>query len=241
MNRLKLLKRFLLTRNCIICNEPVSYSDKIPFCEECSEHWTALKNLKCHRCGRKSEECTCLPSQIRECSRHGAAWCVFYDKNSKLIANNLVFKLKREYNKDIISFFADEMTKNLKSLLFSHGIDYKSCIVTYAPRRLSGKFDYGFDHSKELAKYISKNLGVELRKTLVNKGKKAQKNLSKSDRVENARQSYFPRNKIDVSGKTVIFVDDIITSGSTIKACADILYILGAKDVIPVAFAKDNR
>ena len=105
------------------------------------------------------------------------------------------------------------MTKNLKSLLFSHGIDLKSCIVTYAPRRSIGKIDYGFDHSKELARYISKNLGIELRKTLINRGTNAQKTLSKVERVENAKLSYLPSKRVDVNGKTVIFVDDIITSG----------------------------
>ena len=236
-----LLARIFLTRKCIICSEPISYDEKIPFCSDCQTHWKAFLEMKCHRCGRKSDECTCIPSQIKESSRYGAVWCVFYDSKSKLVANNLVFKLKREYNRDIISFFASEMIKNLKSLLIRHGINYKECIVTYAPRRRRVERKYGFDQSKLLAKEIGRQLSIEVKPTLINKGKRAQKLLTKEERRKNAQTSYFLKKNLDLSGKTVLLVDDLITSGATMKAASELLYKVGANDVIPVAFAKDNR
>ncbi|MBQ3223484.1 MAG: ComF family protein [Clostridia bacterium] len=166
---------------------------------------------------------------------------VFYDAKSNLPLNNLVFKLKRDYNRDIIEFCATEIVKNLKSLCLRHGIDYKDYLITYTPRRVSGKRKYGFDHSKRMAIEISKLLGIKTIKTLINVGTAEQKTLSKEKRKENAKQSYELSKNASVSGKKLFIVDDIITSGSTMKACADLLYQSGATDIIPLAFAKDNR
>ena len=237
----QLLPRFFITRKCLICNEPISYDEEKPFCKNCMPQWKMLLELKCHRCGRKNDECTCLPSQIRESSKYGATWCVFYDNHSKLVANNLVFKLKREYNRGIITFFASEMAKNLKSLTIRNGINYKDAIITYAPRRKKGRYYYGFDHSKKLALSLGKILGVKVKRMLINKGKKAQKLLTKEKRRENAIVSYKTIKRLNIKDKTIFLVDDIITSGSTMKACADLLYNRGAKTVLPVAYAKDNR
>ena len=241
MKNANIFARIFLTKKCLICNEPISYDENTPFCEDCKSHWKALLDVKCHRCGRKSDECTCVPSQIKESSRHGAVWCVFYEGNSKLVANNLVFKLKREYNKDTVRFFASEMVKNVKSILHRHGVAYEECIITYAPRRKGVQRRYGFDQSKMLAKEMGRQLSMKVEPMLVNKGRRAQKLLSKDERRKNALASYFSKKKLNLSAETVLLVDDIITSGATMRACSDLLYKAGAKDVIPVAFAKDNK
>lgn len=237
----EIFRRMLMTKKCLACGEVISYDIKAPFCEDCLEQWQQFTKMKCHRCGHTRTECTCLPSQIREISKHGAVWCVFYDAKSNLPLNNLVFKLKRDYNRDIIEFCATEIVKNLKSLCLRHGIDYKDYLITYTPRRVSGKRKYGFDHSKRMALEISRILGIKTIKTLINVGTAEQKTLSKEKRKENAKQSYELSKNASVSGKKLFIVDDIITSGSTMKACADLLYQSGATDIIPLAFAKDNR
>lgn len=236
-----LLRRLLITRKCVICKEPISYDVPEPFCPDCIDQWKMLLETKCHRCGYKHKECTCLPSQIRQIGKHGAAWCVFYDGKSELVANNLVFKLKREYNRDMIDFCAELMSKNIVLLCSRHGINYKEYCVTYTPRRKSGKYQYGFDHAKKLAIAIAQNLGIKVESCFKNVGTEEQKLLTKEERRENAKSSYILRKKAEIEGKNFFLVDDIITSGSTMKACADILLGQGAKDIISVSYAKDNR
>ena len=113
--------------------------------------------------------------------------------------------------------------------------------MTYAPRRRRVEKKYGFDQSKLLAKEIGRQLSIEVKPTLINKGKRAQKLLTKEERRKNAQASYFLKKNLNLSGKTVLLVDDLITSGATMKAASELLYKVGANDVIPVAFAKDNR
>ena len=76
--------------------------------------------------------------------------------------------------------------------------------------------------------------------TLVNVGETEQKGLSKDDRALNAAESYeYIENSIG-ENKNIFLVDDIMTSGATLYACAFHLYSAGALNVVPVVFAKDN-
>jgi hypothetical protein len=58
--------------------------------------------------------------------------------------------------------------------------------------------------------------------------------LSAEQRKDNVRQKFKVNTSIDVSGKTVIVLDDVFTTGSTILECVKILYDAGAKKVIPI-------
>ena len=236
-----LLRRIFITRKCVICKEPISYDKKDFFCDECQKQWDTFLETKCHKCGFKNTECTCLPSLIKDVSKNGASWCVFYDGTSELLANNLVFKLKREYNRDIIEHVANMMANNIKLLSSRHGINVKDYVITYAPRRKSGKSKYGFDHTRAIAKELGKILGIEVENCFINVGTKEQKSLTKIERRENAKASYFIKNNICVEGKRYFVVDDIITSGATMRACVDLLTENGATDIIPVAYAKNNE
>lgn len=241
MSFLMTLRRLFITRKCVLCKEPISYDADVPFCKDCIKHWKAFLEIKCTKCGFKHTECTCLPEQIKKFCKHGAVWCVFYDSESQLFANNLVFKLKREYNRDMIELCASLMAKNLKALCARYGIDYKDYVVTYSSRREVGKIRYGFDHTRKIAIALSRILGIKVENCFINKGKKEQKSLSKNQRRENAKASYYLKKNAQIADKKFFLVDDIITTGATMSACIELLYSQGANDVIPVAYAKSNK
>jgi len=63
----------------------------------------------------------------------------------------------------------------------------------------------------------------------------SQKNLSARDRYNNV-ESAFKYNG-DLSGKTVVFIDDVMTTGSTIRACVEQLQKQGSKSVLVIVLA----
>ena len=236
----KIIRRIFITKKCVLCGEVIGFDSDKPFCHDCKEKFDSLLNTKCHTCGYKNSECTCLPNQITKICKNGAVWCVFYDADSKFGANNLVFGLKREYNRDVVDFCTSFMAKNIVNLCIRHGINYKDYVVTYAPRRKNGKRKYGFDHSKKLAKALALRLGLDVIDCFINVGKTEQKSLTKQERKQNAKSSYFMKDNLVLENKRVFIVDDIITTGATMSTLAELLYEKGASDVIPVAYAKRN-
>ena len=90
---------------------------------------------------------------------------------------------------------------------------------------------YGIDHAELLAKSLAKKLSAQYYQPIISKSKKAQKKTSGEERLKNAQFKLKVRAK-SLSGKTVIIVDDIVTTGSSMGACAMLLRGLGAKKII---------
>lgn len=69
------------------------------------------------------------------------------------------------------------------------------------------------------------------------RGTSAQKSLTRLERMRNAESAYRCRSDVDLSGKRVLLVDDLITTGATVSACAMELLKAGAVDVTAAAIA----
>lgn len=88
-----------------------------------------------------------------------------------------------------------------------------------------------------LARRLSAVLGVPVVQALYTRRGAAQKQLGRAGRMQNARNAYACRPGTDLSGKRVLLVDDIITTGATASACALALLQAGASDVTAAAIA----
>lgn len=97
----------------------------------------------------------------------------------------------------------------------------------------------GFATGELLAKRMSLRLGIPYSCIVAARdGKVEQKRLSKKQRSENAENSFYLVKNADVSGKRVILVDDVTTTGSTLSAIAKLLLDAGAGDVGACVFAQ---
>jgi len=87
---------------------------------------------------------------------------------------------------------------------------------------------------------VAKELGVKakscLRKVRLTLN---QHNLSSVDRRRNLKGAF--RARSGVEGKSILLVDDVTTTGSTMSECANELYKKGAKNVTMIAFALTQR
>ena len=94
----------------------------------------------------------------------------------------------------------------------------------------------GFNQAELLAAALEAETGIPMRKLLIkHKKTKDQKSLSKNQRISNVKAAYAVDE--EVMGKriprSVLLLDDVITTGSTLSACAE---TLKAKGVETVAF-----
>lgn len=241
MRLLEFLKRGFITRKCVICDEPIDYERKLPICNYCHPEWLSHLDRLCAKCGYDCDYCTCIPPAFgRRAPKVPLISCIFYLPSSTSPINNVVFKLKREYMKNIIDFCAELMKDKTIAVCKRNNIDYHSFVVTYPTRRSSGKIKYGYDHTELLAKAFAKKLNIECIKCFENVGKSEQKSLNKSDRIMNASSSYKACD-INLNNKNIFLVDDVITTGATARVCMELLRTMGAGVIIPVAYAKDTK
>lgn len=240
MKIIEILQRMFMVRYCLGCLEPISYDKSLPFCEECELLWEQIKSTKCRKCGQEIGYCFCTPSNLRKLPCSLTAISVFYNPKSENCVNEIIFTLKRKGFRTVVDFITDQMEHSLKRLFAINNLTINEYTITYITRKKNGILKYGFDHTELLAKSLSKKLGIKYEKVFDNHGKHEQKTLTKTERLENASASYKVRKSINIKDKKYILIDDVITSGATLRVCAEMLYSYGAKNVVFAAYAKDN-
>lgn len=105
-----------------------------------------------------------------------------------------------------------------------------SWTVAYVPLSPEGLRDRGYDQSELLAWQVARHNGLETQRLLEKvKKTKTQHDLGLEERRTNLLGAY--RASELAKGKDIILVDDIVTSGSTLKECASALYEAGARHV----------
>jgi len=92
----------------------------------------------------------------------------------------------------------------------------------------------GYNQSLLLSRQISLITGIECNEKLLKRVRntKTQTRLNSRKRFKNVALAFKVVNAKSIAGKTIIIVDDIITTGSTIRACAAELLKAGAKKIL---------
>ena len=106
--------------------------------------------------------------------------------------------------------------------------------VPMSPKKLQQR---GYNQSQLLAKALAKELGLPWW-TLLEQARETatQHNLTRAQRADNVRGAY--RARAEAAGQRLLLVDDIVTTGATLRACAQALYEAGAQSVGAVCAAR---
>ncbi len=108
--------------------------------------------------------------------------------------------------------------------------------VPLHPRRLLSR---GFNQSRELARLIASRHALPIRQEALERVRRTtpQMELSRQARAENIRGAFSAKRHI-LSGKAVLLVDDIMTTGATLEECARAMLDAGAKRVDVLVLAR---
>ena len=100
----------------------------------------------------------------------------------------------------------------------------------------------GFNQSALLSRPIARYFGVEHSTAMLAREKETDPQYSKTtvEREMNL-QDAFSANPAKLNGRRVLLVDDIITTGATIKYCSKALSEAGAESILVISLAKALR
>jgi len=125
--------------------------------------------------------------------------------------------------------------------LSSAGVMDKQWLLCSVPMTAAQVKTRGFNQSEVLAKSAARWLGLEyaplLRKT---RETQVQHDLPAAQREKNVDGAYCAAMPEQITGRKIVLVDDICTTGATMRACAKVLQTAGAEEIICLSFLRTD-
>lgn len=117
--------------------------------------------------------------------------------------------------------------------LVKEGFENAFEIIVPVPLHPSRKRARGYNQSEEFAKGISEVLKIPYTENFVKRKVKTQTQTRKSKlyRWQNVSEVFEMKNGEEVRGKRVLLVDDVVTTGATLEACANTLIKAGCSEL----------
>lgn len=225
----KVVRDLIFPPRCPVCDRPVRISDHLA-CRECREALKYIGPPYCLKCGKhidKREEEYCYDCMHKQ---HN------YDRGMALYEytgiQSSVFRFKYQGRKEYAEFYGEEIAKHLGSRIKALEADALIPVPLYRRK----KRIRGYNQAEALARQIGKQMQIPVRTDIVERVRKTipQKELNDKQRQNNLKKA-FKITRNDVKLSTIIIIDDIYTTGSTIDEIARVLKQAGAKKIYYIA------
>lgn len=113
-------------------------------------------------------------------------------------------------------------------------------LITWAPLYPKRRRERGYDQAELLARRVGELTGLPVERTLEKIRATAVQSQSGEDeaRKTNVQGAYRGLSGLDLTGRRVVLIDDVATSGATLSECAAELRKAGASAVVGLTFAR---
>lgn len=227
---LKQFSEFLFCSRCQICGEVVEIGCDL--CDECR----IIKKIeypKCMQCGCSKADCVCNNKK----NEYKMLTAVYYYKGS-------IVRAVSNFKNNDMPFLAENMAQDIYLTVSQeyNGIEFD--FITYVPLRKLHQAKRGYNQSKLIAEKLSQLMGCKainllskIRYTGVQHHKTSRERRADVFGAYDVSDDY----KTKLSGKTILLIDDVKTTGSTLNECAKMLRIYGAECVYAASFAVTEK
>jgi competence protein ComFC len=211
---------FILPQACILCDEEI---ERGMICDNCLEYLPLVNPPLCSICGRPSKKGTrCASCDSESPVDHGRAWMLFIPPSDKVIHH---FKYRRKAR------LAQLLGRAMAGMIKADHLLSQADVIVPIPLFWWKKLRRGYNQSDILAKIISSETDIGQQALLKRiKNTRTQTRLTDEARRKNVLNAFAVYDG-DISNKKVLLIDDVLTTGATMKECARILKEHGAAAV----------
>jgi ComF family protein len=138
-----------------------------------------------------------------------------------------------------------EMGAQMAEASFSRSVEAELSLVVPVPLSPTRRRERGFNQAALLAREVARRRGLPLLSDVLNRRRHTQRqtHLAPRERLTNVAGSFgVPvEGRVDIEGRHVLLVDDVLTTAATAQDCVRALCSSGARAVSVVTFARARR
>ena len=228
---LKLLVAKAVPAQCLSCNLPGTY-----LCADCQGYLPYLEQTLCPVCTRAAVDGFTHP----RCRSRYAPDRLFVPFRYYGVMGAAVRKLKYRAVTALADFLAGLLVEEMLESGFEFG---RGALLVPVPLHPVKQLERGYNQSEILARSLGRMLKVELANGALKRIREtpSQTKLKGKEREKNVRGAFGVNQKKGIlfRGKDIILVDDVFTTGATLRECNRVLKRAGARFIYLLAVAKD--
>ena len=235
--------------DCALCGGELSSDGRLRICLACWESLQPWRGPLCARCGLPFASPHALDSSLAECGVcredgppfDGARSFGLYGGKLRLVILRLKFAGEGRLGSRL-----GELLASTWDTLPQMG-EVASPLIVPVPLHPSRRRERGFNQSELLAAGLVRALrmqsggaALQVSKACLRRKRATppQTGLSVAARRENLRGAFEVVNPSEVRGRTIVLVDDVMTTGATLSACARALKRAGAANIMGLTLAR---
>ena len=228
---------------CRICERLLTTASRVPLCAECLSSFERVPIKVCEVCGRplpgldrkQGEPLLCQACQEKTYTFDRArSFAVYADTVVRAI---LLLKFER------IEPLGAWFSERLAEIVNADSDRLSADVVVPVPLHQEREKERGYNQAALVSKPLAKKLRLPHKAVLLvrTRARPDKQVLSLEERWESVRGAFATRPGSKVDNLRVLLVDDVLTTGATLDACARALREAGAKSVIGLTVARAVR
>ena len=226
--------QWIFPEKCVICNCEISQNSL--FCPRCFSDLKFIEFPICPCCGKQMEVSIDRHQLCETCLnfKRDFEFCrslMIYDK----VSRKLIMKIKQSGDHAVAKRICRMLVSKYQDLLSN------ADLIIPVPSHWTRLLKRGYNPPAIIASKVSHFLNIPFRTDILKRIRKTQYQRNKAlfERMENVSGAFICEK--DLSTKTILLVDDVLTTGATLNECARTLRFAKAKKVLCLTLASTSK